>query len=52
MNLAALGLHCCALAFSYSQQGLLSPCGYRLLIAVASRCQAWAVGRRLNSCGV
>ena len=49
MNFAALGLHCRALAFSCSQQGLLSPCGYRLLIAVASRCQAWAVGCRLSS---
>ena len=43
--LAALGLHCCAQAFSgWSEQGLLfiAVCG--LLIVVVSRCGAWALG--------
>ena len=57
--LAALGLHCCMQAFSScGEQGLLfvSVCG--LLIAVASRCRAQALGvasvvvaRGFSSCG-
>ena len=58
--MAVLGLHCCAWAFSsYGEQGLLFVEVHRLLIAVASRCRAWALGaqasvvvaRGLSSCG-
>ena len=58
--LAALGLPCCAQAFSScSEQGLLFVAVRRRLIAVASRCGARALGARasvvvargLNSCG-
>ena len=59
--LAALGLHCCALAFSScGERGLLFVAVRRLLIAVASLCyRAWALGMqdsvvvscRLSSCG-
>ena len=59
-SLAALGLHCCAQAFSScGEWGLLfiAVCG--LVIAVASRCGARALGvwasvfvaSGLNSCG-
>ena len=45
--LAALGLHCCAWAFSScGERGLLFVAVHQLLIAVASRCGAWALGRR------
>ena len=59
--MAVLGLHCCAWAFSsYGEQGLLFVEVHRLLIAVASRCRAWALGsqasvvvaRGLSSCVV
>ena len=59
--LPALGLHCCAWAFSScGERGLLFVAVRGLLIAVASLCcGAWvlgmwasvAVARRLNSCG-
>ena len=58
--LAVLGLHCCVQAFSScGEQGLLFIEVHSLLIAVASRCRAWALGtrasvvvaRRLSSCG-
>ena len=58
--LAALGLRCCTRAFSgCSEPGLLFVAVCRLLIAVASRCGAWALGarvsvvvaHRLSSCG-
>ena len=58
--LALLGLHCCARAFSScSERGLLFVVVQGLLIAVASRCGAWALGtqasvvvaRGLSSCG-
>ena len=45
--LAALGLHCCAWAFSScGEQGLLFVAVHRLLIAVGgfSCCGAWALG--------
>ena len=60
--LAALGLCCCAWAFSScGEQGLLFVVVHRLLIAVASLCcRAWALGARasvvlalgLGSCGL
>ena len=48
--LAALGLHCCAQAFSScGEQGLLFVAVQGLLIAVASlRCGAWALGTRAS----
>ena len=58
--LAALGLHCCTQAFSsWGERGLLFVAVHRLLIAVASRCGARALGvrvsvvvaRGLSSCG-
>ena len=55
--LAVLGLCCCAQAFSScGERGLLFVVVRGLLIAVASRCGAWAqasvvVARRLSSCG-
>ena len=58
--LAALGLCCCARAFSScSEWGLLFFAVHGLLIAVASRCRAWALGSRasvvvargVSSCG-
>ena len=49
--LAALCLHCCARAFSScSKQGLLFVAVRGLLTAVASLV-AWALERRLSSCG-
>ena len=59
--LAALGLHCCARAFSScGDQGLffVAVCG--LLIAMASHCGAWVLGtqasvvvaHKLSSCGL
>ena len=43
--LAALGLRCYARAFSScGERGLLFVAVHRLLIAVASRCGAWALG--------
>ena len=43
--LAVLGLCCCTRAFSScGKQGLLFVAVHRLLIAVASRCRAWALG--------
>ena len=59
--LAALGLCCCLWAFSScGEQGLLFVAVHRLLIVVASRCGAQAVGTRasvvvargLSSCGL
>ena len=54
--MAALGLHCCVQAFSScSKWGLLFVAVRRLLIAVASRCRAWAVGARasvVEACGL
>ena len=59
--LAALGLRCCTWAFSScGEQGLLFVVVHVLLIAVASRCGAWALGawasvvvaRGLSSCGL
>ena len=45
--LAALGFRCCARAFSScSKRGLLFVAVHGLLIAVASRCGAWALGVR------
>ena len=58
--LAALGLRCCARVFSScSERGLLFVAVHRLLIAVASRCVARALGtwtsgvvaRGVRSCG-
>ena len=63
--LAALVLRCCTWALSScSERGLLFVAVHGLLVAVASRCGAWAVGaraysrcgsraleRRLSSCG-
>ena len=58
--LAVLGLRCCARAFySCSERGLLFVAVRGLLIAVASRCRARALGawasvvaaRGLSSCG-
>ena len=58
--LAVLGLCCCAQAFSScGKRGLLFVAVLRLLIAVASRCRAWALGVQasvvvacgLSSCG-
>ena len=58
--LAALGLHCCASAFtSCGERGLLFVEVRGLLIVVASRCGAWALGTQasvvvaqgLSSCG-
>ena len=58
--LAALGLRCCARAFSScGEQGLLFVVVDRLLISVASHCGARALGARvsvvvargLSSCG-
>ena len=57
--LAALGLRCCARAFSSGERGLLFIVVRGLLIVVASRCGAWALGvqasvvvaHRLSSCG-
>ena len=58
--MAALGLSCCTRDFSScGERGLLFVAVHRLLIAVASRCGAWALGarasvvvaRRLSSCG-
>ena len=58
--LAALGFCCCARAFSScGERGLLSVAVRGLLIAVASRCRAQALGVRasvvvahgLSSCG-
>ena len=47
--LVALGLCCCAWAFSScSEQGLLFVAVHRLLIAVASRCRARALGARAS----
>ena len=47
--LAALGLHCCAWAFSScSERGLLFIAVRGLLIAVASRCGARALGTRAS----
>ena len=44
-----LGLHCCAWAFfSCSERGLLFAAVRMLLIAVASRCRAWAVGAQAS----
>ena len=43
--LAALGLRCCVRAFSScGERGLLFVAVRGLLIAVASRCGAWALG--------
>ena len=43
--LAALGLRCCILAFSScGEQGLLFIAVRGLLIEVAPRCRAWALG--------
>ena len=43
--LAALGLHCCVQAFSScGERGLLFIAAHRLLVAVASRCRARALG--------
>ena len=59
--LAALGLHCCAQAFSScSKWGLLFAVVHGLLIAVASRCRAQVLGaqasvvvaRGRSSCGL
>ena len=59
--LAVLGLHCCARTFSScGEQGLLFIAVHGLLIVVASRCRAWALGtqasvvvaRGLSSCGL
>ena len=59
--MAALGLCCCARAFSScGEQGLLFVEAHRLLIAVASHCGARALGARasvvvacgLSSCGL
>ena len=58
--LAALGLRCCAWAFSScSKRGLLFVAVHGLLIVVASHCGAWALGTRasvvvahgLSTCG-
>ena len=58
--LAALGLHCCARAFSsYGERGLLFVVVCGLLIAVASltaacglsSCGSWALEHSLSSCG-
>ena len=57
--MAALGLCCCAQAFSSCELGLLFVAVHGLLIAVASRCRTRALGaqasvvvaRRLSSCG-
>ena len=58
--LAALGLRCCARAFSScGERGLLFVVVHGLLIVVASCCGAWALGaqasvvvaRELSSCG-
>ena len=60
LSLAALGLRCCARAFSScSEQGLLFVVVRGLLIVVASRCRARPLGARasvvvacgLSSCG-
>ena len=43
--MAVLGLGCCTWAFSScSERGLLFVAVCGLLIAVASRCRAWALG--------
>ena len=45
LTLAALCLHCCTCALSSCrEQGLLFVAGCRLLVAVASRCRARAIG--------
>ena len=58
--MAVLGLRCCTRAFSScGERGLLFVAVHRLLIAVASRCGARALGvrasavvaSRLSSCG-
>ena len=58
--LAALGLCCCMQAFSsFGERGLFFVVVSGLLIAVASRCGAWALGvrasvvvaRGISSCG-
>ena len=58
--LAALGLHCCVWAFSgCGEWGLLFVVVHGLVLVVASRCGAWALGtqapvvvaRGLSSCG-
>ena len=58
--MAALGLCCCAWALSScGERGFLFVAVHGLLIAVASRCGAWAPGarasafvaHRLSSCG-
>ena len=47
--LAMLVLRCCARAFSgCGEQGLLFVVVRRLLIAVASRCGAWALGAQAS----
>ena len=59
--LAVLGLHCCTRAFSScGERRLLFIAAQQLLIVVASRCRAWALGTRasvgvacgLSSCGL
>ena len=54
--LAVLGLHCCTRAFSScGEQGLLFVVVHELLIAVASRCGAQALGARASvvaGCGL
>ena len=48
--LAALGLRCCARAFSsFSKRGPLWVAVHGLLIAVASRCRAQALGARTSA---
>ena len=58
--MAVLGLRCCTWAFSScGERGLLFIAVHRLLIVVASRCRAWALGTQpsvvvahgLSSCG-
>ena len=45
--MAALGLRCCARAFSScGERGLLFVAVRGLLTVVASRCSAWALGAR------
>ena len=47
--MAALGLRCCARAFSScGEWGLLFVAVRGLLISVASRCRAWAVGAQAS----
>ena len=59
--MAALCLHCCVRAFSScGERGLLFFGVHGLLIAMASRCGAWALGaqasvvmvHRLSRCGL